>query len=235
MAIFNHGIFSKAKNKLGGVTFQQYEGMQIGKEYQPNVKNPNTANQIAARAKFKLASQLVALYNSVLMIAGAKISIYSRYIRGAFVGVISREATYDAQVATISPQEFATAINTRVGSSEVQAPVISGSTAQNATISATAGDIVTYEVVAFDTLGNIIGRDSDSFTASDTPQAITLPLTSTTPDRYDVVAVATRAVTEEGAAIYDNIIGSYDIEVTRLIAAGDVEASNITAVTLPQS
>lgn len=237
MAIFNHGIFSKAKNKLGGVTFQQYEGMQIGKEYQPNVKNPNTIKQIEARANFKLASQMVALYQEIILIVGAKLSSYSRYIRGAFVSAVSRLAEFsEASLdSSLSIDGFALAVNTKVGVSSIPTPTISGSSAQNATITATVGDVVTYEVVALDSSNNIIGRSVQSFTATATPQAVVLPITPTTPSVYNIVAVATRAMTENGTAIYDNLAEGYMIHVTRLVNSGDVAASNIAAIELPQA
>lgn len=97
MAKFNHGIFSKAKNKLGGVTFQQYEGMQIGKEYQPNVKNPNAPAQVATRTRFSLASKT----NSMLFpwlspIMKATGISYERFQRGAMLKKLMGVITYDA-------------------------------------------------------------------------------------------------------------------------------------------
>lgn len=235
MAVFNHGIFSKAKNKLGGAVFQQYEGMQVGREYNKNVKNPNTDKQIAARAKFKLASQLVALFEPVLLIVGAKISIYTRRIRGAFVGAVSRAATYEAEEATIKLNELSQAVNQTVGFSEIPTPTISGTSAQNATINATSGDVVTYKVVAYDRNSNILGTRTETFTSNGTAQAVVVPITSSTPDNYDIIAVAIRALTENGAVIYSNIDSQYMVEVTRLVASGDVDTSNIVAVSVTQS
>lgn len=96
MAIFNHGIFSKAKNKLGGVTFQQYEGMQIGKEYQPNVKNPNAPAQIATRTRFSLASKTVALlYPWLSPVMKANGIDYERFQRGNTLKKLMAAITYD--------------------------------------------------------------------------------------------------------------------------------------------
>ena len=93
MARQNHGPLSRAKGKLGGVVYQQYEGMQISREYQPVVKNPQTTKQVENRAKFKLSSQITAQFFDVLNIRLAKLSIYTRKRRGASVNSIIKTIT----------------------------------------------------------------------------------------------------------------------------------------------
>ena len=61
MSKLNGGLFSKSRGKVAGVVTQQYAGLQVAKEYQPVVANPNTDRQQIVRAKFKLASQLTSL------------------------------------------------------------------------------------------------------------------------------------------------------------------------------
>lgn len=54
--------------KIGGNVFSVNSGQQIVRAYQPNVANPNTGLQVANRTKFKLASQLAAVFSPVLAI-----------------------------------------------------------------------------------------------------------------------------------------------------------------------
>lgn len=55
------GITGKVSGKMGSAVFRVREGQQIVTQYNPIVKNPNTAGQQAQRAKFKLMSQLAAI------------------------------------------------------------------------------------------------------------------------------------------------------------------------------
>lgn len=240
MAKFNGGIFSKAKGKLAGVVFQQYEGMQVGKEYQPNVKNPQTKKQVGSRAAFKLASQLVALYQFVMIIAAANISSYTRTIRGRLVNVIRRNVdSQNPESPIISLASATSAVNGIHALTEIPSPVIAGAQISASTITATMGDVVRYTIVAYDGNANILGTAQEEYTAEDTPHNILAPLTAETPRFYDVMAVAMRAMTDNGAAIYDNISVSnaegYSLDATRLVAAGDVAVSHVASASIPQS
>lgn len=55
------GITGKLSGKMGSAVFRVREGQQIVAQYNPIVKNPNTAGQQSQRAKFKLMSQLAAV------------------------------------------------------------------------------------------------------------------------------------------------------------------------------
>lgn len=55
------GITGKLSGKMGSAVFRVREGQQVVTQYNPIVKNPNTAGQQAQRAKFKLMSQLAAV------------------------------------------------------------------------------------------------------------------------------------------------------------------------------
>lgn len=55
------GITGKLSGKMGAAVFRVREGQQVVTQYNPIVKNPNTAGQKAQRAKFKLMSQLAAI------------------------------------------------------------------------------------------------------------------------------------------------------------------------------
>ena len=55
------GITGGLSGKMGSAVFRQSGGKTIASQYQPVVKNPNTAKQQDTRAAFKLMSQLAAV------------------------------------------------------------------------------------------------------------------------------------------------------------------------------
>ena len=63
MAIMQ-GITGKMSGKMGSAVFRVRNGAQVVTQYNPIVKNPDSAGQQEARAKFKLLSQLGAIMES---------------------------------------------------------------------------------------------------------------------------------------------------------------------------
>ena len=63
-----YGINGVITGKLGAAVYAVRNGEQISRQYQPVVGNPQTAGQIAARAKLKLLSQLSACYAPIIAI-----------------------------------------------------------------------------------------------------------------------------------------------------------------------
>lgn len=59
---------SKFTGKVGAIVYSVNSGVQIAREYNPIVKNPNTSSQVDQRAKLKLASQLAAALAPVIAI-----------------------------------------------------------------------------------------------------------------------------------------------------------------------
>lgn len=230
MAKFNGGIFSKVKGKLAGVVFQQYEGLQVGKEYQPNVKNPSTEKQVINRAKFKGASQMVALFGSIFGIALASASSYIRTLRGMSVKALRSVFVWNdtTKEASVTPAAAAAAINALTNNVNVPAPVIAGATIANLTLSADPDDNVFYRIVAYDEAGATIGVADESFVAGSEPEPVLAPRTSGTPAGYTIAAVATRNLTGVGYPNYSNLQDASTIEVIRATNAGDVLSSPVT-------
>lgn len=63
-----NSILGKMNGKIGNMVVTSVGGEVIGREYNPNVANPNTSGQRNTRAKFKLASQLSAAMAPVIAI-----------------------------------------------------------------------------------------------------------------------------------------------------------------------
>lgn len=64
-----YGLGGVGTGKLGNQVFAVKSGVQIVRQYQPVVANPNTAAQVETRAKMKLASQVAAVVSPAIAIA----------------------------------------------------------------------------------------------------------------------------------------------------------------------
>lgn len=62
------GAFGKMYGKIGNIVYSIQRGVQISRQYNSQVTNPNTVSQTNQRARFKLASQLAAAMSSVIVI-----------------------------------------------------------------------------------------------------------------------------------------------------------------------
>lgn len=62
------GIAGTGSGKLGSTVFATVCGQQVVRQYQPVVANPSTVSQVNNRSKLKLASQLAAALNDVIVI-----------------------------------------------------------------------------------------------------------------------------------------------------------------------
>lgn len=231
MARQNHGPLSRAKGKIGGVVFQQYEGMQISREYQPVVKNPQTQFQTTNRAEFKLASQTVGIFKEVINRRLAKFSIYARMRRGAALSAIKRVATADSgEGATVAFESVVNAINQK-SLTEYGAPTVNISN-ENVNVTAPAESLVLGVIAGFDSEGTYVGRKIVTGTGTGTAQTFAIPSDFTA---VKVMVLYAVAQTEEGRASYDNISDSSDylnLVVERLISTGDMAVSDIAWATL---
>lgn len=62
------GLTGKLQGKYGNAVFRVRRGVQVMAQYNPNIDNPNTDKQIAARARMKLMAQLAAIYAPIIAI-----------------------------------------------------------------------------------------------------------------------------------------------------------------------
>lgn len=228
MARQNHGPLSRAKGKLGGVVYQQYEGMQISREYQPVVKNPQTTKQVENRAKFKLSSQVTAQFAEVINARLAKLSIYTRKRRAASVNAIFAvisTANPDTPSAVVS--DIVAALNAKSVSS-FAGPAITPSSNEFSVV-APDDTTVVYAACAYDRDGKLIAKESEVYNSDGTAKTIT-------PDENAVttvlMAVTLIPTTESGRATISNVtmaMNEFSNEISRAITEGDVEISNITS------
>lgn len=93
-----NSILGKMNGKIGNIVVSSVNGQVVGREYNPNVANPNTQSQQNTRSKFKLASQLSASMAPVIAIRkeGAKSA------RNIFVSHNFEKIVYNLGTASIN-------------------------------------------------------------------------------------------------------------------------------------
>lgn len=99
------GLFGKNSGRVGGVVYSNYRGEQIVRSYQPKVANPNTAKQVAQRAKFKLLSQLASVLkrelNASYISEQRKLTSRNMWIKNTF-----RKVVYADNTATLPIEDI---------------------------------------------------------------------------------------------------------------------------------
>lgn len=93
-----YSVLGKMKGKIGNIVVSSVNGQVVGREYNPNVANPNTAQQQNTRSKFKLASQLSAALAPVIAIRKDG----SKTARNQFVQQNFDSINYNTGVASIN-------------------------------------------------------------------------------------------------------------------------------------
>lgn len=229
MARQNHGPLSRAKGKLGGVVYQQYEGMQISREYQPVVKNPQTDLQTQNRAAFKLSSQLLAQFKNVIVERLAKTSIYTRKRRATAVNRIMRVISKsDPEMPTALVNDVINSIN-EASVSSLAAPAITTVSNEHSVVAAN-DDSVIITKADYNAEGKLINLSTETYTSDGTAKRAT---PSVGFKSSVLMAVAFHALTEQGRATlenlnFDNSTSEYSVIIDRGVAAGDIEITNMS-------
>lgn len=88
--------------KVGSIVYRVRNGQTIASQYQPNVANPSTENQVQVRAKLKLLSQISASVGNVIAIARDGL----KSPRNIFTKVNYQFTGYSDDAATMSLQDM---------------------------------------------------------------------------------------------------------------------------------
>lgn len=227
MAKINHILFGQGKGKVGGLVLQRYEGMNVVREKPISVKNPQSTKQTTQRAKFKLASQALAEFKEVISLRLSPISIYERTRRSSAVNaLIGAIDTTNPNKPNLALDNAISAINEKSLSGINVIALGIGQT--GFTVTVTTGFTVTYAICSYDNGGNLVSKQTESFTSDGTAKDVPFGNGATSA----IMVVAYRATTDTGRAIISNIDFSADDskwqnEISRGVSAGDIEVSNI--------
>lgn len=99
------GLFGKNSGRIGGVVYSNYRGEQVVRSYQPQVKNPNTAGQVAQRAKFKLVSQVSASLKKEISMSFVP-TVAKETPRNAFVKEMLKKTIYSNNTAVLPIEDI---------------------------------------------------------------------------------------------------------------------------------
>ena len=183
-------ITTKWSGAVGGFTYRILRGKQIIAERPSHIANPKSAGQMRVHMKFKLASQFSSLWNNILNANLAKVESDSTLNRGLATSVAYHVADIDQHAAIVDLEDFENAFNARTRQA-ASAGMTVHFNAVTQDIVAADGDVVTYQVVAFDEETNPIGFNTVTYVSDGTAKNIDLPAIKGDASRYDLMAFST--------------------------------------------
>lgn len=219
---------SKGSGKLGATVFAVNSGVQIAREYQPKVANPNTEAQQDTRARFKLMSQLSAVMAPVIAIKKDGLKTARNQFQSINFDIVeytNENASINLNLVqlTKSNRSFAGFSANRTGGSAIAVELL-------ASMAATADRVVyiAYEKQIDGTL-SLLGSKVCSTPGADGKFADSLPYTAGAVVLY---AYAIKDTDESVTAKFGNLIAPSAEKVAKLLVSS---SENMNAVNLTKT
>ena len=219
---------SKGSGKLGATVFAVNSGVQIAREYQPKVANPNTEAQQDTRARFKLMSQLSAVMAPVIAIKKDGLKTARNQFQSINFDIVEYEnenASIDLNKVqlTKSNRSFAGFNADRTGGTAIAVEL-------DASMAASADRIVyiAYEKQQDGTL-SLLGSKVCATPGADGKFADTLPYSNKAVVLY---AYAIKDTNESVTAKFGNLIAPSAEKVAKLLVSS---SENMNAVNLTKT
>ena len=222
-------VTTKWQGQVGGFVYRIRNGKQIIAQAASSRRDPKSTKQMQVRMRFKLASQFTKLWDSLLQANLAKIESNVSAALNRIRSVAFRTSTVDGDTATLLLEDFENRFN-----AETQQVASAGLTllfnASAQSITAPDGDMVAYQIVAFDQDSTPIGYNVVTYESDGTAKQIDLPVIRGEAVRYDIMAFNT-STTDGGswAGPIGNINGndpfSIDAEVYSVLMS-ELSSSN---------
>lgn len=219
---------SKGSGKLGSTVFAVNSGVQIAREYQPKVSNPNTEAQQDTRARFKLMSQLSAVMAPVIAIKKDGLKTARNQFQSLNFDIVEYEnenASINLNLVqlTKSNRSFVGFSANRTNGSAISVELL-------ASMAATADRVVyiAYEKQVDGTL-SLIGSKVCSVAGADGKFADSLPYTNKPVVLY---AYAIKDTDESVTAKFGNLIAPSAEKVAKLLVSS---SENMNAVNLTKT
>lgn len=221
-----YGLGGVGTGKLGNQVFAVKSGLQIVRQYQPIVTNPNTAAQVATRSKLKLMSQVAAVVAPAIAIA----PVANKTKRNLFISRNYSEVTYNEETAAIALNKMQLTKGTLafVG---VTAELNSSNKIVASLSEEPTSDIdkVAYCIVRQDVNGGlsfveskVIDRDSNN------AFPFTSQSTAFNGNRYTVLAYGIRVNSERAALKLGQLIAPTAENIASIVASRSLNDSDIT-------
>lgn len=220
---------SKGSGKLGSTVFAVNSGVQIAREYQPKVSNPNTEAQQDTRARFKLISQLSAVMSPVIAIKKDGLKTARNQFQSINFDIVeytNENASINLNLVqlTKSNRSFAGFSADRSGGASIAVQLLAG-------MAASADRIVyiAYEKQIDGTL-SLLGSKVCSTPGADGKFADTLPYTEKAVVLY---AYAIKDTNESVTVKFGNMIAPSAEKVAKLLVSSseNMNAVNLTKTT----
>lgn len=219
---------SKGSGKLGATVFAVNSGVQIAREYQPKVSNPNTEAQQDTRARFKLMSQLSAIMAPVIAIKKDGLKTARNQFQSLNFDIVeyqNENASINLNLVqlTKSNRSFAGFSADRSGGASIAVQLLAG-------MAETADRIVyiAYEKKEDNSLA-LIGSKVCSTPGADGKFADTLPYSNKAVVLY---AYAIKDTNESVTAKFGNLVAPSAEKVAKLLVSS---SENMNAVNLTKT
>lgn len=219
---------SKGSGKLGATVFAVNSGVQIAREYQPKVANPNTEAQQDTRARFKLMSQLSAVMAPVIAIKKDGLKTARNQFQSLNFDIVeyqNENASINLNLVqlTKSNRSFAGFSADRSGGAAIAVELLSS-------MAATADRIVyiAYEKQSDGTLA-LLGSKVCSTPGADGKFADSLPYSE---EAVVLYAYAIKDTNESVTAKFGNLIAPSAEKVAKLLVSS---SENMNAVNLTKT
>jgi len=219
---------SKGSGKLGSTVFAVNSGVQIAREYQPKVTNPNTEAQQDTRARFKLMSQLSAVMAPVIAIKKDGLKTARNQFQSINFGIVQYEnenasINLNQVQLTKSNRSFAGFSANRSGGAAINVELLAG-------MAAAADRIVyiAYEKQDDESLA-LIGSKVCSTPGADGKFADTLPYTDKAVVLY---AYAIKDSNDSMTTKFGNLVAPSAEKVAKLLVSS---AENMNGVNLTKT
>lgn len=202
--VFNP-ITTKWRGAIGGFRYSVVRGKQVIAERASAVKNPRTDAQMTVRSKFKLASQFSNLWKDIIELNMVKKTRDGVIARATGTKVAFGASDGEAGGVFVSLGDFCNDFNAK-NNQPVAAGVTLTFNSTTQSITAPAGHIVNYKVVAFDESNTPIGSHATAYTSDGSAKMIDLPAIFGNASRYDIMAFDSNPT--DGADAYTGRLSS---------------------------
>ena len=183
-------VTTKWQGQVGGFVYRIRNGKQIIAQAASSRCDPKSTKQMQVRMRFKLASQFTKLWDSLLQANLAKIESNVNTALNRIRSVAFRTSTVDGDTATLLLEDFENRFNAET-QQVASADLMLLFTATTQSITAPDGDIVAYQIVAFDQNSTPIGYNVVTYESDGTAKQIDLPAIRGEAVRYDIITFNT--------------------------------------------
>jgi len=183
-------VTTKWQGQVGGFVYRIRNGKQIIAQAVSHIQDRKSPAQVLHRMRFKLASQFSKLWDDILKANLAQIERNASKAQGVIRSVAFESTAGENDTATLMLDTFENNFNAET--QQVEDPdLILLFNASTQSLVAPDGDIVAYQVVAFDKNSTPIGFNVVTYESDGSAKVVDLPTVKGDAVRYDILAFNT--------------------------------------------